>query len=51
MKQFKFCLELGSLGMESEVFEFEDDVTDDEVEEELKEWVLNRLSFGAEEIE
>ena len=51
MKKYKFCLSLRLQGCEitEEVEIDDDDATEDEVEEILREWVFEQLEFWKEE--
>lgn len=52
MKNIKFAMETDLVGCGSEeIFEFDDDVTDEEIEEELKDWVWNQIDAWYEEVE
>ena len=52
MKKIKFAMQMDLVKCErEEVFEFEDDVTDEELEEELKEWAWNWMDIWYEEVD
>jgi hypothetical protein len=50
MKKFVFKLKIGLVGCEQKTtVEFEDDVTEEELEEYWKEWIWNHIDGGWEE--
>ena len=47
MKRVKFTLDIGFVGATHvEIFEFEDDTTDAQIEEEYETWVSNYMDGG-----
>lgn len=45
MRKYKFVLETGYVGCaQEEIFEFPENITDEQLEEELKDWVWNIIS-------
>lgn len=52
MKRYRFAMNSGYVGTEQEdVFEFDDDVTEDYVNELWKDWVWEHIDGNYEEVE
>lgn len=52
MKKIKFMMNSGFVGTDrSDIFEFEDDATDEEIEGALQEWVLSYIDCAFCEVE
>lgn len=51
MKKIKFRLSIGYRdAVQEDVFEFDDDITEEELEDELKEWANNYIELSLEEL-
>lgn len=51
MKKVEFTLSIGFVtGNHHEVMEFDDDITDEEIEQEYNEWIWNYIDGGWREI-
>lgn len=47
MIKVKVWINTGFAGAKhQDVFEFDDDVTDDEIDEEVKDWLFNKIEYG-----
>lgn len=51
MRKIRFVRDMGILGTEDELREYEDDISDNDIERELQEWILSRIMGRWEEIE
>lgn len=52
MKKIKFCLGVGLFGCTKEgVYEYPDDITAEQLEDDFKDWVCDHLDAWYEEVE
>lgn len=52
MKKVKVWINTGFAGAKhQDVFEFDDDATDDEIDEEVKDWLFNKIEYGWVELD
>jgi hypothetical protein len=52
MKRYRAYLNIGfPTAIREETFEFEDDATNEYIEEEIRDWMNNYLDWGFQEIE